>query len=638
VDGASDKRPGGWLLSGSRKAVLKTWPDQAKPLLEFEQPNAYLRHLLESECRLSAGPVWLFRIGPDGTALEIIGRVVRPGNDYIVVTTRDLPAQHAFVSACTINCAGAKAFKLSIPAAVNAEDTHWLHKLGLQIARTVRIWPAGLPGRNWDGEGSGEWLTTEQPCLGIMHDHPVEAYTLRLDQSGEQIISAGNPGRPIYLKLPALPVGTHLLTVKVRRSGALDGIASTPPEGHLQLKVREPEPWIPGVVSHSGMLVRIDPPDASLDMFWKNDIALSILGPQGHTVTSSVHLEGADGTETFSEHFRTPMELPVTPEAWSKRFAQFVKREDCAWKFLEAASGRLIINGDALGEASLRFEHELPPLRWVLRHEHGNVILRLVDETGEEGEGPLVVFYSMQHPLWLEVCAPEACRTGLTVKPPGGMFWAQRGHQTDLVAVSTGLTGDGLQGLGVDPAVDEIATASLNLAAACKLLALWWNARLAGFLADSRSQKVKDRIVTGIFEYICGVRWASVELAYRQNPGSKETNENLTRAVDSRHPGFAAVLHRDHGAMNNDFRRASDWFIKLAARHQVCDDPELCIFAIKLAGAPQRIQDAYGANLDHMLDEVVATPAILRGARLLALLWAQRQSIDGTTLLPRWRW
>jgi hypothetical protein len=102
LNGAPARKPAGWLLSGSRKSVLRTWPDQAKPLLEFEQPNAYLTHLLESECRLSAGPVWLFRIGADGTALEIAGHIVRPGSDYVVVTVGDLPERHAFTSACTI--------------------------------------------------------------------------------------------------------------------------------------------------------------------------------------------------------------------------------------------------------------------------------------------------------------------------------------------------------------------------------------------------------------------------------------------------------------------------------------------------------------------------------------------------------
>jgi hypothetical protein len=328
LNGADDKKPAGWLLSPNRKAVLRSWPDLQNPLIEFEQPNAYLTHLLQSECRLNSGPVWVFRIGTDGTALEIAGRIDRPDHDYVVITTGDPPEPSSLMSACTVDCAGVRAFKLAIPEAVSAEDTRWLHKLGLQIARTIRVWPAGLPGRNWDGEGQSEWLTTEQPCLGIMHDHPVDAYVVRIGHGVEQVIKAGGAGHPLFLRLPSLPAGTHLLTVRARRNGLLEGIASSPPappEGYLQLRVREPEPWIPGVVSHSGLLVTLDPPDASLDTFWKNQIALSVLGPEGHSVSFAVHLEGRDGSEIFSAQVGAPMELPVTPDAWCKRFAQFLK-------------------------------------------------------------------------------------------------------------------------------------------------------------------------------------------------------------------------------------------------------------------------------------------------------------------------
>ena len=178
-------------------------------------------------------------------------------------------------------------------------------------------------------------------------------------------------------------------------------------------------------------------------------------------------------------------------------------------KLLEAAAGRLVINGETLGETSFRFEHEVPPLRWVLRNEHGNIVLRLVDETGQEGEGPEASFYDMQRPLRREPCTSEACRSGLTVQRPGGLFFARRGRHSDMVVVSTGLTAGGLQGLGVSPVCDHIGTTALTLAESCRILALWRRARLAGFLADSRCQQVKSSIVLAIFECICGSTWAS---------------------------------------------------------------------------------------------------------------------------------
>jgi hypothetical protein len=277
----------------------------------------------------------------------------------------------------------------------------------------------------------------------------------------------------------------------------------------------------------------------------------------------------------------------------------------------------------------------------VLRNEQANIVLRLVDETGQEGEGPEASFYDMQRPLRRERCAPEACRAGLTVQRPGGLFFAHRGQHSDMVVISTGLTTGGLQGLGVSPVCDDIGTSALTLAESCRILALWSKARLVGSLAESRCQQVMNRIVLAMFECICGSTWASAESDFRRNPDSANANDNLKRCVvDGRTPGFAVVLHRDHGTMNGNFNQASAWYAELARRYEVCTDPGLCKFALEFASAPDRIEDGYGANLDHMLGQLAATPAILRGARLLAALCAQEQglSIGSVSLLPRWRW
>ena len=79
--------------------------------------------------------------------------------------------------------------------------------------------------------------------------------------------------------------------------------------------------------------------------------------------------------EIFAEQVDGPMDLPFMPDVWSRRFAQFVKREDCAWQYLEASAGSLTIEGEELGKYVVRFEREVLPVRWVLRHDHGNIVL-----------------------------------------------------------------------------------------------------------------------------------------------------------------------------------------------------------------------------------------------------------------------
>ena len=268
LNGASDWKPTGWLLSGDRKAALGRWPDVAVPLIHFERPNRVVDHLLESEFRLTPGPVWVFRIGRDGIARHIASRTVRPGCDYIVGTAARMPHELTGSTPCALNCLGVRAFRLAVPDHVSANATEQLRELGLDVARTIRVWPAGLPGRNWDGEGSSEWLTTESPCFGIVPDHPLDALAFRLNSNPERVLATDPEGGPTFVRLPPLPSGIHTLTVEAHRSAELDHTVSTPPaKGFVRLAVREPAPWTPGIASHPGLIVTTDPNGASLDVF-----------------------------------------------------------------------------------------------------------------------------------------------------------------------------------------------------------------------------------------------------------------------------------------------------------------------------------------------------------------------------------
>src|SRR5262249_17729103 len=151
-----------------------------------------------------------------------------------------------------------------------------------------------------------------------------------------------------------------------------------------------------------------------LDTFWRNEVNLSILGPESRSVTISVSLEGRGGQQLLSEQIGGPVDLPVKPDAWRKRFAQFLDREECAWSYLEASIGTLTIKGDELGTFSSRFEHDVAPLRWVLRQDHAKVVLRLVDDSGREGQ-PTIFFFSMERPLKGESYQPGDALSGKIV-------------------------------------------------------------------------------------------------------------------------------------------------------------------------------------------------------------------------------
>ena len=617
LNGARDLKPTGWLLSGDRKGTLGSWPDAGTPLIHFERSHPIMDHLLESECRLQPGPIWLFRVGRDGIARHIAGRIVRPSLDYVVVSTGGVPDSLDGVSSCDLACTGVNGFRLAMPPLVSAAMTARLDALGLRVARAIRVWPAGLPGRGWDGEGTSEWLTTESPCFGIAQDHPVEELVFCLNDGPEDRISTGGTDSPVFVRLPRLAAGKHSLTVRARRSPELESVAPTPAaEGFVQLAVREPEPWRPGITSHPGLIVTIDPPDADLDTLWRNELSLSVNGPEGFAVTFLVNLNSAEGRTILSERVGGPMKLPITPQAWRDRLDRFLKDEKRAWRYLEAAAGTLAIGGETLGTYELRLEHEPVPVRWLICSRRHEVVARLVDDSGDHETDPQISVYCMERPLEGAFMTFGSALAGCVVAPPGGLFIAEHGPHRDVVFVSAGAPRQGFQGLGVKPCVPELSSSPRALAHILRQLGLWRDARLAGFLARLRHRQVVAAVVQVLYTAMCGKSWARAEKRLAKWATSPASLDVLARSVDRR-SDFGAILRRRSKA-GGTARETSTWFAETAARTNVCRDHVVSEFALRLASEPLSAADE--ANLEALLAKLVNNPALLRGARLVTLL------------------
>ena len=617
LNGSNETKPAGWLLYGNRKGVLKQWPNPREPLISFEQSHPQIDNILQSECRFSEGPIWLFRVGRDGTAPEITGGVVRPGGKYIIVGGTLSDSQFG-MRPLDVDCVGIAAHRLDVPNEVTSEFTEWLEGLGLQLARTIRVWPAGFPGRGWDGEGHTEWLTTEAPCFGLVHDHPLDGYVLRFNSDTEFEIEADATGCPVFFQIPRLPAGIHILTVKAKRSSSLDAVVSTPAaEGYVELHVREPEPWVPGVASHSGLVAILDPHDADLDRVWRNEVALSVLGPESRSVSVRVRLKDGTGNAILSETVANDMGLPLRPDAWRARFAQFLKRDKNAWVYLEAASGELEVSAGELGHVSFQFEHEIPPLRWVLRRKNENILARLVDDIGMENSEPEAWFTSMQTPLEENGLSWNEVESGLSVGLPGGLLYARHGDHQDSVVASCGLTGEGLKGLAVSSDYSWFSTNPVVSPNVLRLYAQWHNARRYGPLIDVRCTTIANRLLALILRHICGEKWAQAEQAFRNSPYAGHELEALLRLVERRSTGFSTMLGRERGQWSAHTTDASLWYQELAARYQICTNRRVSEFAVKLGTEAHKVPENFGRETDDLLVNVRENPAVLRGVRFL---------------------
>jgi hypothetical protein len=625
--------PAGWTLYGPQRRVMKSWPPSGAPMITFERQNAVLENILRSECRFSQGPVWVFRIGADGLAHEITGRTVRAGQRYVVLSPKPIETKLGFAAPAGIECVGVTALVLNMPAdGIQAEETAELRKIGIEVARNIRVWPAGLCIRNWDGEGHGDWLTSETPCFGIVHDYAVDEYSIRLNGGSELKIDGARAGQPVFVRLQPLPPGRHSVSVRAKRIGLPTGSAALKDlEGKIQLKVRDPAPWKPGTTSYSGLSVTIDPPDPSLDSFWEGNVQLAVLGPEGRDVSCSIALTGRNGVSVLSQEIGK-FDLPIVEANWSKRFKQFANDDSRAWKHLEASTGRFVIKGEELGEYTLQLERDSKPVRWICRITPQAVHVRLVDDTGREDTAE-VTFFPLKHPGSVQAIDTASAMTGINVEEPGGLFLAQQSELKDMLIVSSSKGASDFAGLIVEPDMTGLGSDLTRLLA---LIELWQQARIVGPLAESRRALISNRLLERLYTTLCGSRWAHAEAFFFLNPRSRNFDP-LERAIECR-SGFPAALRLNYSRMSLGATVGAKWFAEAAHRYEVCDDAQLCTLALRLASRPTDLGATYGEEVTGLLSNIADYPILMRAARYFALLSIAADEELPAPYLPRWPW
>lgn len=616
IAGSVGSLPAGWLMAGPQRRVLSSWPNTDQPVIKFERTNAALDHLLQSDVRITSGPLWVFRVGSDGLAYEIVGHLVRPGNSYIVVSRKPI-ASSSLSETTSIKCDGVIAWRLTLPGHLTAEHLVELRSLDLAVAQTVRIWPVGLSARNWDGEGFTEWLEGEMPCFALSHDHPISGFEVQLNVGPKLAVPAPSAGGAALIRLPHLPVGTHSLIVRAVHAGAATPhVRQVPIEGFVSLVVRAPRPWLGGTSGHTGLIVTIDPPEPSLDQFWEGETRPQVFGPANHPVNISVELLGGSG-ETLGTEPVASLTLPMTSESWNRVFKTFLRKEPDPWAFLAASSGNLVIESGELGIFRVPLRRDVAPVRWVWHKSNRTTALRLVDD--HEGDAPLSVqFYSFARPASAISIERERLNADYAPAAPGGLCVASYDAQRQSLVVSMPRVEGGLAGLLIDPILDSLPWDDGAVKTLLGLAEMWSSARLAGPLAAARRDRVVYGLKQQVVRILCGHDWTLAEAAYIQSPGAESDLRRLADRIGG-NPAFGFVLTRDAGLFREMESSARlDRFASLARRYGLTQD-RACTAALDLCDGIDRGIVWDGAVIDQYVASIRENPIIARGARLLAL-------------------
>ncbi|HSV63245.1 MAG TPA: hypothetical protein VLH83_07850 [Chthoniobacterales bacterium] len=527
----------GRCLYGPQRVTLTKWPRAAEVLLRFEKSTPLLDLLLRTECLLRPGPIWLFHIALDGTAYELRSLKVRPNHRYILVRTDTAPQANERVRPIELDCVGAFAAQLSLPPALTPDWEETLRELGLQPAKTIEVWPAGLTPAEWDAEASGTWLSTDRPCFAIRPDHPVDVLSLTLKREGRESqlqirkLAAGNP---VFCQLPLLGVGLHKL--RLTASSAAESGSNQSTELEVDIQIREPRPGRPGVTRSGPLLVYVDPPTPTLEQLWEGEAEITLNGPVGRSVACSIALHEADGASPLIQKVLPPLHLPVSARDFRNHFDKFFRNvEEVQHAFDDSRLCYLHINALELGELQLKCEREFTPLRWSTRRRGRSQIVRLTDDSGED-VNPSVFRMTFDNPMSQ---TPLTSASEFKAPSSGGLFVARNG--ASMAALIAPPTLRSLSDLACDPKMPAARRSPDAVMQALHVSALWNKAKLPGDIVSAiRRREILLRLAHHIAHLICGANWAQAEIQARS--GERQFAQ-LKNAVSKR-PEHAALPRR----------------------------------------------------------------------------------------------
>jgi hypothetical protein len=650
VVSGSNGRPlarGRLLHFGPQIVVLRKWPSSEELLLRFDPQPPELDNILTAECMLRPGPRWLFKILSKGIAQEIRGQIVRPGGKYILLSEEPI-SMHENVTAVTVNCEGIHAAFIGVPAVLSTEELGHFSDLGLSPAREIRVRPVGLPPVSWDGEGHAEWLSTDEPCICISSDHPLKALTLNLQGSlPERLdLEPQEPGERLFVKLPTLPAGEHVLHILVQSSD--DEIRI----GRLEVAVRAPRPWGSGLTEQNALLVIPDPPNPSLEQFWESDVKVQVYGPPSRLARCDVRFYSDSVKKSIIlDKKLAPFCLPLGSEEWDSYFQENVLNDEAVQRAYDSALGcELSFTAEELGQFTLACQREFSPLRWITRWDNHGYVMRLRDDTGDPS-GVRVFRFEFDRPDIPIAMAAESWQRPLRVPDAGGLYCARSTDCMRSIIFPPVL--HSFRELRAESILTERPRSAESLCDLVRSFEIWSGASLTGnpFTAHKRAG-VLATFNTKIMQMLCGEDWESHEAAF----SASRTQLGDLKSAISRKPmeaGFGAALIlkyvelaekglSDRVAAFSHFARS---YLPLTGFGEWPALPlDLYLwtteFALRLMSRPQTLTAWAAGKMTLGMDYVLKCPSFARGARFFVLAIGSTIGTGPVRRInpPNWEW
>jgi hypothetical protein len=653
----------GKLLFGKSLVPLRVCPEPGRPLLTFEDRDRTpddLESFLQKYFSFPASGILLCHIRADGRAYQARSFVVRPNREYLILSTTQTLKSSQISTPIEVGCQGLFGVRLRVPTALSQEASAVVRSLGLSVVEQLAIFPVGVTAAQWDEDGYGEWLVTDEICIGIKADHWVEGLRLELDDFEHTAIEIplDNPGETAFLQLPPLSIGGYVLSAAGKSSATQEYERI----GDLQISVREPRNWKTAIAGQGAFIPVLDPPKPSLDEVLRGEMNLEIHGPEGHRVHASISFFEKSYTDPIV-HLNLPyLTLPVSRSVSRNYFGNLKHRTELLSAFDSAQSGRIDLHADELGQFSFSFEREFTPLRWVTKNTNGRYLLSLSDDSGA-GDKPLITRYDLATPDRRTALNYAQVFENHVVPPSGGLYVATgAGSQYGIMfpnEIKQRIRTFADMGKAIIEPKFRFHQASIeNLIEAVATFRLWAGARTTGsLLALLARQRVLRAYITHIFGMIAGPDWEKAEKVYEQNPSQTHAAIRLVDAVSNNArikgdlqnqsramPALSPKAHSERLAklFGSLIRRvdatSSVGQFKVISKSQQWQAE----FALRLASAPESLQYTTHEWFLAGLKGLMANQLLARASRFLVLTtsWAQQSTDRGqqSSLYAGWEW
>lgn len=616
VNGGARSVPPSGLLYPGQEVRFARWPRPDEPFLQLERGDDETNRILSDQCVITKGPWWLFRRQGTGLAIEVKGKFVRPGHQYVLVGADDLgiPAV-PWCAETAIGVQDVKAYEFMVPPHLSESEKSALVASELVVVSHVAIRPVGIVASAWDGEGEVEWLAGEPAMLGIRSD--LVPRRARVVVDGTVYFLDWTPSEPelpeLLLTLEGLSVGTHELGVILLGEGDRH-LAS----GSLVITVRDPQVRPEGAAVGEGIRLLAAPTRPTLAELWDDRAVVTIDGPARTEADLRVALQ--DGQGAALAELRRTARLPLRETDW-RATAKSIRTDQRFRNVYDAAeSCVLTVARDGVGFAVLTSERGFQPLRWRFSRNHdGEVVATLVDRT--DGGSTTLDFYDIEAPVTTVQMDPAE---PFTVCPRGGLVIARAGDAVAAAVLPT--NPNALMRMAPPrPVVPSQSTSVHEVLRLAEGHQRWIGADLpADAFAAYTQQIVGDAIARSIGTLIGGSHWAAVE---RKLARADEVADHLDDMQD------AVGVSIEHKALASSIAYSLYKWLEpedmLLGFHEVITPhltgcgisgkPSAPRFLLMLAGRPGYITGWEPGEASHLLEGILKSPVLYRAARFAVL-------------------